>query len=82
MVVDPDKKAWIVIELADSTGAPRAGEAFTLRPPGGDPVDGTLDAAGKVRIEGLDPGTCTISFPDLGYESEAGTSTGPDSPDP
>lgn len=73
VVADPAKLAWIVIELVDSTGRPRAGESFALVPPGGSPIEGTLDAKGKVRIEGIDPGTCTVSFPELGFQAEQTT---------
>lgn len=75
VVADPTKSAWIVIELIDSTGAPRAGEAFSVRPPGGSPIEGTLDPKGKVRIEGIDPGSCAVSFPQLGYQAEQATAS-------
>jgi hypothetical protein len=82
VVVDPTKAAWIVIELVESTGRARAGEPFSVTPPGGTPIEGSLDAKGKVRIEGLDPGQCSILFPALGYQQDAATSTSPPATDP
>ncbi len=64
VVVDPDKPDWIVIELKTSTGAPVPREPFRLELPDGKPVVGKLDNLGRIRIEGVDPGTCKVSFPE------------------
>jgi len=82
LVVDPTKTAWIVIELVESTGRPRSGESFSLVAPDGTPVEGTLDSKGKVRIEGLDPGPCKVSFPALGYQQEASATSSSAAPEP
>ena len=65
VVVDPTKEHWIGIELVDSRKKPVGNVEFVLTVPGGQRVPGTLDAYGKSRIEGIDPGTCTVQFPTL-----------------
>lgn len=62
-VVDESKSAWIGIELVDRKGRAVPNEPYEVTLPDGRPVTGTLDRAGKVRIEGIDPGTCTVTFP-------------------
>ncbi len=57
-------KAWIEIELVDEDGLPVEGERYTVETPDGDARHGTLDARGRARIDGIDPGTCTVCFPD------------------
>lgn len=65
IVVDPTKEHWIGIELADSAKKPVPYAEFVVTLPTGQRVPGALDANGKSRIEGIDPGTCTIEFPTL-----------------
>lgn len=65
-VEEKKKTAWIEVELVDADGAPVAGEPYAILLPDGTTTDaGTLDEEGLVRIEGIDPGTCKISFPRL-----------------
>jgi hypothetical protein len=40
------------------------GEPFVVTLPNGQEVRGVLDAKGAARIEGIDPGTCKVSFPE------------------
>jgi hypothetical protein len=66
LVVDPDKAdIWIGIELLDTDKKPVPGAAFDVLVSGGKHVTGRLDPNGKVRIEGIDPAPCTITFPEL-----------------
>lgn len=66
VIVDSTKTAtFIAISLRDARDRPAAGEPFQVLLPDGQPVTGRLDAAGRVRIEGIDPGTCTVTFPEL-----------------
>ena len=44
---------------------PISGERYEVVLPGGERKTGTTDAAGKARFSGIDPGSCTVSFPDL-----------------
>jgi hypothetical protein len=64
LTVDPNKPDWIGIELKTPQGDPVPNEAFLLELPGGRKVSGHLDNLGKVRVEGVDPGKCTVTFPD------------------
>ena len=53
------------MSLWPATGAPAAGERYEVRLPDGKRgAKGTLDEKGWARVEGLDPGECTVSFPD------------------
>jgi hypothetical protein len=66
IVVDSSKTdTYLGIELVDTDKAPVPFARFIVTPPGKTPIEGTLDVNGKVRIEGLDPGTCQIVFPNL-----------------
>ena len=69
IVVSPDKTSWVEIELVDTDGNPVPGEEYQIVVPGGTTVDGTLDAQGQARVEGIDPGTCQITFPNLDKKS-------------
>ncbi len=60
------KKHWISIELKDQDGQPVAGEAYHILLPDGETVaDGTLDEKGFARLDGIEAGTCKVSFPNL-----------------
>ena len=68
---DKDKKSWIEIEMVyESNGKPVSGVAFEITLPDGEMVaSGTLDEKGHARVEGIDPGSCQVSFPDLDKEA-------------
>jgi type VI secretion system secreted protein VgrG len=60
------KGTWIEIELLDDKGKPVPGEAYQVTLPDGETVaGGTLNDKGFARVEGIDPGTCSVTFPDL-----------------
>jgi len=60
------KPHWIEIQLVDEEGQPVAGEPYIVTLPDGSTVaDGTLDEKGFARVEGIDPGTCKVTFPNL-----------------
>ena len=60
------KRTWIEIELKDEQGKPVPGEPYEVTLPDGATVaSGTLDEKGFARVEGIDPGTCKITFPRL-----------------
>ncbi len=61
----PEEPHWIEVELIDDEGNPRAGERYFVELPDGTTKSGTLDSEGRARIEGVDPGTGKVSFPDL-----------------
>jgi hypothetical protein len=60
-----ESKHWIEIELHTDSGEPMAGARYRIRKPDGSAAEGTLDGAGRARLDGLEPGTCQVSFPDI-----------------
>ncbi len=58
-------KTFIEIVLLDRAGKPVVGEAFKITLPDGAVVTGKLDANGFKRVDGVDPGTCDVEFPNL-----------------
>lgn len=62
---EDEKKSWIEIELIDEADQPVVGQRYEITLPDGRVAKGTLDAQGFARIDGIDPGTCQVSFPDL-----------------
>jgi type VI secretion system secreted protein VgrG len=64
-VVSPNKKHWIEIVLVDEQGRPVEGEDYEVTVPDGTVVTGTLDSKGHARIDGIDAGTCKVTFPNL-----------------
>jgi len=60
-----DRKVWIEIKLVDQDNRPVSGEQYHVTLPDGTIDTGTLDPDGFVRIEGIDPGTCKVTFPGL-----------------
>jgi len=63
---DEEKKSWIEIELVDEDDNPIPGERYKVTLPDGKTVaEGTLDENGFARVDGIDPGNCKITFPNL-----------------
>ena len=62
-----EEKTWIEIVLVDEedSSRPLAFAKYRVELPNGSPREGLLDARGRARIEGIDPGTCHVTFPDL-----------------
>jgi type VI secretion system secreted protein VgrG len=64
------KKSWIEIVLVDDDDKPVPGEAYRITLPDGTTLaEGTLDENGFARVDGIDPGTCQVTFPDLDKDS-------------
>jgi type VI secretion system secreted protein VgrG len=62
--------SWIEIELVDEEDNPVPGQAYRVTLPDGQTVaEGTLDHNGFARIEGIEPGTCQITFPNLDQDA-------------
>jgi len=60
------KPSWIEIQLVDEEKQPVPGEPYQITLPDGETVaEGTLDDKGLARVEGIEPGTCKITFPNL-----------------
>jgi hypothetical protein len=64
-----EETTWIEIELLDDAGNPIPNEQYSIEIPGGSVRVGRLDGNGRARIEGLDPNTCKVSFPNLDKSS-------------
>jgi hypothetical protein len=64
-VVSQNKKHWIEISMVDQEGNPVAGESYAITIPDGTIQTGSLNAKGRARIDGIDAGTCKITFPKL-----------------
>ena len=63
--VSPDKKHWVEIALTDQEGHPVAGAAYQITVPGGTVVEGSTDGKGRGRVDGIDSGSCRITFPQI-----------------
>jgi hypothetical protein len=61
--------SWIEFELFDDEGVPVPFEPYTVELADGSMIEGNLDAVGRARIEGINPGTCKISYPKLDKDS-------------
>jgi type VI secretion system secreted protein VgrG len=59
----------VEIELRDQAGKPVPGEQYQIELPDGSTTEGYLDAKGQARAEGIDPGNCKISFPNIDKKS-------------
>jgi type VI secretion system secreted protein VgrG len=66
---DEEKKSWIEIELIDEEDNPVPGEQYKITLPDGSVKTGTLDQNGFARVDGIDPGTCKVTFPNLDKEA-------------
>lgn len=64
---EPDKKktGWIEVVLIDEADKPVPGESVLIKLPDGKIHSGSLDDQGFIRVDGFDPGTCEICFPNL-----------------
>jgi hypothetical protein len=45
------------------------GEQYQIELPDGSTTEGYLDAKGQARVDGIDPGNCKISFPNIDKKS-------------
>lgn len=63
------KKTWVEIELIGMDGNPIPNELYRIALPDGTSVEGRLNERGRARVAGIDPGTCTVTFPELDMEA-------------
>jgi len=64
------KKSWIEIEMVDEEDQPVAGESYRITLSDGETVaEGTLNEKGVARVDGIEPGTCKITFPNLDQDA-------------
>lgn len=64
-----ENTSWIEIELLDEEDAPVSGERYEIELPDGTFAKGTLDGDGFARVDGIKPGECKVSFPELDKEA-------------
>ena len=66
-----DETTWIEVELTDEGNPPRpvAFARYRIELPDGSLREGMLDANGRARMVGLDPGMCSLWFPELDAEA-------------
>jgi hypothetical protein len=60
-----EKKTFVEIELAYEDGKPASAVKYEVELPDGSIKRGFLDSKGKARVEGVDPGSCKVRFPDI-----------------
>jgi hypothetical protein len=63
------RKTWVEIALVGMDNSPIPNEAYRIQLPTGEIVEGRLDERGRALVDGIDPGTCTVSFPALDEEA-------------
>jgi type VI secretion system secreted protein VgrG len=61
----PKEKTWIEIKLEDVEGKPVPGAAYKVTMGDQTIAEGTLDDKGHARVDGIDPGSCKVTFPKL-----------------
>lgn len=62
-------KTWIEIRMLGEDNKPLANETYRIQLSNGQSCEGQLDAQGSVRLEGIDPGTCLVTFPELDQQA-------------
>lgn len=63
------KKTWVEIELIGMDGSPIPDERYRIELATGEVHEGVLDARGRARVDGIDPGTAKVTFPALDEEA-------------
>ncbi len=61
-------KSWIAITLIDRQGVRVAKARYRVSTRSGAVREGALDSKGEAYVDGLDPGECTVEFPDFAAE--------------
>jgi len=59
------EKTWVEFVVVDMEGNPVGDHPYRVTLPDGSVNEGVLDKSGKVRFNGIDPGTCQFSLTDL-----------------
>jgi|SRR3954469_201940 hypothetical protein len=67
---DKEKKtSWIELEMVGEDDKPIPGVRYRVTLTDDTVEEGTLDEKGFARIDGIEPGNCKITFPDLDGEA-------------
>jgi type VI secretion system secreted protein VgrG len=64
-----EKKNWVEVHLVDESGADVPNETVRITLPDGTVAEGTTNEKGKYRVDGIDPGNCTVTFPNLDQDA-------------
>ncbi|MCP3163442.1 carboxypeptidase-like regulatory domain-containing protein [Myxococcus qinghaiensis] len=64
-----EEMTWLAIELKDEAGKPVRNARYVVSLPDGSTREGTLNANGYARVEGVNPGECQVTFPELDGQS-------------
>lgn len=64
-------RSWVEVQLVGEDDSPIPDEKYVLTLPGGKRIEGALDKEGRVRVDGIPPGPCQISFPGLDKDAWA-----------
>jgi hypothetical protein len=59
-----EQTTWIAVRLVDRDGAAIARAQFRLELPNGVVREGRLDDQGRARVDGIDAGSCKVTFPE------------------
>jgi hypothetical protein len=65
--VDTERRptSWVAIRLVDDRGNPVPYKRYRIETPEGTTREGILDDQGRARVDGIEPGTCKVTFPGL-----------------
>jgi len=63
------KLTWIEIALVDLNGDPITGAAYEIKMGDGSVASGTLDENGEARADGVEEGSCEVTFPEYSPNS-------------
>lgn len=58
-------RSWIEVQLIGEDEMPIPNEDYEIELPGGTVKKGKLDDQGTVRVDGMPPGRCRVTFPAL-----------------
>lgn len=61
----PEKRSWVAIRLVDDQGRPVPYKRYRIETPEHSVREGMLDDQGRARVDGIEPGTCKVTFPGL-----------------
>lgn|GEM_PF-4403630 len=62
---DAADRNWIELILIDEDDEPVANTQCRIQPQGGAAQECSTDSQGRIRVEGITPGECVITFPDV-----------------
>ena len=67
-----EPKTGISIQLIGEDDKPVPGGAYRIILTDGSTVEGVLDGEGSARVDGIDPGACVVTFPELDRDAWEG----------